>query len=159
MEKFTEKKIQNESGADLHLVTFENTVEDANGVRQEPDSVGLIIENIYADVDDNSAQIEFTKQQAIDLAADLLQAAFADRYDLEEKRPFFNEAGSFEPVVIGKNPEDSTLIGFLLQPNTEVMREIHILPEEGTQPYIISRENALRLIRLMLNQIKESIID
>lgn len=159
MEKFTEKKIQNESGADLHLVTFENTVEDANGVRQEPDSVGLIIENIYADVDDNSAQIEFTKQQAIDLAADLLQAAFADRYDLEEKRPFFDEAGSFEPVVIGKNPEDSTLIGFLLQPNTEVMREIHILPEEGTQPYIISRENALRLIRLMLNQIKESIID
>ena len=159
MEKFTEKKIQNESGADLHLVTFENTVEDANGVRQEPDSVGLIIENIYADVDDNSAQIEFTKQQAIDLAADILQAAFADRYDLEEKRPFFDEAGSFEPVVIGKNPEDSTLIGFLLQPNTEVMREIHILPEEGTQPYIISRENALRLIRLMLNQIKESIID
>ena len=159
MEKFTEKKIQNESGADLHLVTFENTVEDANGVRQEPDSVGLIIENIYADVDDNSAQIEFTKQQAIDLAADLLQAAFADRYDLEEKRPFFDEAGSFEPVVIGKNPEDSTLIGFLLQPNTEVMRKIHILPEEGTQPYIISRENALRLIRLMLNQIKESIID
>ena len=159
MEKFTEKKIQNESGADLHLVTFENTVEDANGVRQEPDSVGLIIENIYADVDDNSAQIEFTKQQAIDLAADLLQAAFADRYDLEEKRPFFDEAGSFEPVVIGKNPEDSTLIGFLLQPNTEVMREIHILPEEGTQPYIISREDALRLIRLMLNRIKESIKD
>ena len=159
MEKFTEKKIQNESGADLHLVTFENTVEDANGVRKEPDSVGLVIENIYADIDDNSAQFEFTKQQAIDLAADILQAAFADRYDLEEKRPFFDEAGSFEPVVIGKNPEDSTLIGFLLQPNTEVMREIHILPEEGTQPYIISRENALRLIRLMLNQIKESIID
>ena len=159
MKKFTEKKIQNESASDLHLVTFENTVEDANGVRKEPDSVGLVIENIYADIDDNSAQFEFTKQQAIDLAADILQAAFADRYDLEEKRPFFDEAGSFEPVVIGKNPEDSTLIGFLLQPNTEVMREIHILPEEGTQPYIISRENALRLIRLMLNQIKESIID
>ena len=159
MKKFTEKKIQNESASDLYLVTFENIIEDANGKRYEPDSVGLIIENIYADVDDNSAQIEFTKQQAIDLAADLLQAAFADRYDLSERRPFFDEAGSFEPVVIGKNPEDSTLIGFLLQPNTEVMREIHILPEEGTQPYIISRENALRLIRLMLNQIKESIID
>ena len=159
MEKFTEKRIENESASHLHLVTFENTVEDANGVRKEPDSVGLVIENIYADIDDNSAQFEFTKQQAIDLAADILQAAFADRYDLEEKRPFFDEAGSFEPVVIGKNPEDSTLIGFLLQPNTEVMREIHILPEEGTQPYIISRENALRLIRLMLNQIKESIID
>ena len=159
MEKFKEKKIANESAADLSLVAYENMVEDADGKYEEPNSVGLVLENPYDLLDEYSIQLELTKQQAIDLAADLLQAAFADRYDLEEKRPFFNEAGSFEPVVIGKNPEDSTLIGFLLQPNTEVMREIHILPEEGTQPYIISRENALRLIRLMLNQIKESIID
>lgn len=159
MEKFTEKKIQNESGADLHLVTFENMVEDANGKRDEPNSVGLILENPYDLLDEYSIQMELTKQQAIDLAADLLQAAFADGYDLSEKRPFFDEAGSFEPVVIGKNPEDSALIGFILQPNMEVMKKIHILPEEGTQPYIVSREDSLRLIRLMLERIKESIKD
>ena len=159
MEKFTEKKIQNESGADLHLVTFENTVEDANGVRQEPDSVGLIIENIYADVDDNSAQIEFTKQQAIDLAADLLQAAFADRYDLSERRPFFDEAGTFEPVFIGKRPEDSALLGFTCTPNIEVMKKMHLLGGENAPSYIVSREDALRLVRIMLKQIRESIID
>lgn len=159
MEKFTEKRIENESGADLHLVTFENTVEGANGVRQEPDSVGLIVENIYADIDDNSAQIEFTKQQAVDLAADLLQAAFADRYDLEEKRPFFDEAGTFEPMFIGKHPEDSALIGFTFTPNIEVMKKMHLLGGESAPSFIVSREDALRLIRLMLNQIKESIID
>ena len=159
MEKFTEKRIENESGADLHLVTFENTVEDANGVRQEPDSVGLIVENIYADIDDNSAQIEFTKQQAVDLAADLLQAAFADRYDLEEKRPFFDEAGTFEPMFIGKHPEDSALIGFTFTPNIEVMKKMHLLGGESAPSFIVSREDALRLIRLMLNQIKESIKD
>lgn len=159
MEKFTEKRIENESASDLHLVTFENTVEDANGVRQEPDSVGLIVENIYTDIDDNSAQIEFTKKQAIDLAADLLQAAFADRYDLEEKRPFFDEAGTFEPVFIGKQPEDSALIGFTFTPNIEVMKKMHLLGGESAPSFIVSREDALRLIRLMLNQIKESIID
>ena len=159
MEKFTEKRIENESASDLHLVTFENTVEDANGVRQEPDSVGLVIENIYADIDDNSAQFEFTKQQAIDLAADLLQAAFADRYDLEEKRPFFDEAGTFEPMFIGKHPEDSALIGFTFTPNIEVMKKMHLLGGESAPSFIVSREDALRLIRLMLNQIKESIKD
>ena len=159
MKKFTEKKIQNESASDLHLVTFENTVEDANGVRKEPDSVGLVIENIYADIDDNSAQFEFTKQQAIDLAADLLQAAFADRYDLSERRPFFDEAGTFEPVFIGKRPEDSALLGFTFAPNIEVMKKMHLLGGESAPSFIVSREDALRLIRLMLNQIKESIKD
>lgn len=159
MKKFTEKKIQNESASDLHLVTFENIIEDANGKRYEPDSVGLIIENIYADVDDNSAQIEFTKQQAIDLAADLLQAAFADRYDLSERRPFFDETGTFEPVFIGKRPEDSALLGFTFTPNIEVMKKMHLLGGESAPSFIVSREDALRLIRLMLNQIKESIID
>lgn len=159
MKKFTEKKIQNESASDLHLVTFENIIEDANGKRYEPDSVGLIIENIYADVDDNSAQIEFTKQQAIDLAADLLQAAFADRYDLSERRPFFDEAGTFEPVFIGKRPEDSALLGFTFTPNIEVMKKMHLLGGESAPSFIVSREDALRLIRLMLNQFKESIID
>lgn len=159
MKKFTEKKIQNESASDLHLVTFENIIEDANGKRYEPDSVGLIIEYIYADVDDNSAQIEFTKQQAIDLAADLLQAAFADRYDLSERRPFFDETGTFEPVFIGKRPEDSALLGFTFTPNIEVMKKMHLLGGESAPSFIVSREDALRLIRLMLNQIKESIID
>lgn len=159
MKKFTEKKIQNESASDPHLVTFENIIEDANGKRYEPDSVGLIIENIYADVDDNSAQFEFTKQQAIDLAADLLQAAFADRYDLSERRPFFDEAGTFEPVFIGKRPEDSALLGFTFTPNIEVMKKMHLLGGESAPSFIVSREDALRLIRLMLNQIKESIKD
>ena len=159
MKKFTEKKIQNESASDLHLVTFENIIEDANGKRYEPDSVGLIIENIYADVDDNSAQFEFTKQQAIDLAADLLQAAFADRYDLSERRPFFDEAGTFEPVFIGKRPEDSALLGFTFTANIEVMKKMHLLGGESAPSFIVSREDALRLIRLMLNQIKESIKD
>ena len=159
MEKFKEKKIQNESAADLRLVAYENMVEDADGKREEPDSVGLILENPYDLLDEYSIQLEFTKQQAIDLAADILQAAFADRYDLEEKRPFFDEAGSFEPVVIGKNPEDSALLGFTFTPNIEVMKKMHLLGGESAPSFIVSRKDALRLIRLMLNQIKESIKD
>ena len=156
MEKFTEKRIANESAADLHLVTFENTIEDASGVHQEPDTVGLVVDNIFTDVDDNSAQIEFTKQQAINLAADLLQAAFSDRYDLTEKRPFFDEAGTFEPVFIGKHPEDSALIGFAFTPNIEVMKKMHLLGGESAPAFIVSREDALRLVRIMLKQIRES---
>ena len=159
MEKFTEKKIENESINDLYLVTFENTVENANGVRKEPDSVGLVVDNISTILDNDAVQIELTKQQAVDLAVDLLQAAFADRYDLSEKRPFFDEAGTFEPVFIGKQPEDSALIGFTFTPNVEVMKKMHLLGGESAPSFIVSRKDALRLIRLMLNQIKESIKD
>ena len=159
MEKFTEKRIANESIQDLFLVTFENTVEDASGVRKEPDSVGLVMDNINTIMDNNAIQIELTKQQAVDLAADLLQAAFADRYDLSEKRPFFDEAGTFEPVFIGKQPEDSALIGFTFTPNIEVMKKMHLLGGESAPSYILSREDALRLVRIMLKQIRESIKD